>query len=165
MVKENSFSLIELLVIIAIVAILSAVVINALVGARDSSKDARVISAMAQLRSEATVVKHSDGNYTNISCVIDDTDPAGEKCTCSDSEIDKLCEDISTNDDQTPGDNLLIRIDEASDNEHYCAYVHLQSSGQNLCIDSHLTNDRYSGDPGCVAGCDTDSFLDNCECN
>lgn len=165
MVKENGFTLIELLIIIAIVAILSAVVITALVGARDKAKDARVISTMAQFRSKATIVKNMDGNYTNISCVIDDTDPVGEKCTCSDSEIDELCEDISANDDQTPDDNLVVRLDEASGNEHYCAYVHLQSSGQNWCIDSHLTNDRYSGDPGCVAGCDTDSLLDNCECN
>jgi len=153
MAKKNAFTLIELLVVIAIIAILAAVVLVSLGGAQARAKDARVTSAMNQFRTRAVLINDTNGNYTNVACsAVPDTG----SCTCTDTEVRTLCTDMVLNDNQTAGDALVIRrSNSAGSNSGYCAYVHLQGTGQYWCVDSALRSKNYAAVPAtCAAACD-----------
>ena len=71
MQNKKGFTLIELLVVIAIIGILSGTVIVSMSGAQDSAKDARITSAMSQLRSAAEIFKLSSDTYVGFTLVGD----------------------------------------------------------------------------------------------
>ncbi len=64
--NKKGFTLIELLVVIAIIGILAGVVLVSLPGARNSAKDARIISDMEQLRNVAELIFIEKGNYLGL---------------------------------------------------------------------------------------------------
>ena len=80
--KNLGFTLIELLVVIAIIGILSSIVIVQFPGAMKKANDARVQSAMAQMRAFITSYQTVAGSYLNVSCANDI--PAGMKNLCAD---------------------------------------------------------------------------------
>jgi prepilin-type N-terminal cleavage/methylation domain-containing protein len=57
MQNNKGFTLIELLVVIAIIGILSGLIIVSMGGAQNAAKDARIKSAMDQMRSTAEIYK------------------------------------------------------------------------------------------------------------
>jgi prepilin-type N-terminal cleavage/methylation domain-containing protein len=59
--KQNGFTLIEMLVVVAVIGILSSVILTALGPARDKAKDSRIIQEVNQIRSLAETLY--DGDY------------------------------------------------------------------------------------------------------
>lgn len=68
--KRSGFTLVEMLVVIAIVGILSAAVLASLGPARNRAKDARIISGLNQLRAIAEVLY--DGDYAAVTLIQSD---------------------------------------------------------------------------------------------
>jgi prepilin-type N-terminal cleavage/methylation domain-containing protein len=62
--KSSGFTLIELLVVVAIIMILAATILASLGGARNKSKDARVVAQMASIRNQAELFMISNSDYT-----------------------------------------------------------------------------------------------------
>jgi len=61
--NKKGFTLIELLVVIAIIGILSGLIIVSLSGAQSQARDARIKSALDQLRAQAEIYKSINGTY------------------------------------------------------------------------------------------------------
>jgi prepilin-type N-terminal cleavage/methylation domain-containing protein len=64
--KNKGFTLVELLIVIAIIGILSAVIISALGSARQKSKEKAAIAQMNQARSQAEIYYNQRGSYENL---------------------------------------------------------------------------------------------------
>jgi len=132
--SKKGFTLIELLVVIAIIGILSSIVLVALRGARNKARDARIISAMSQVRRVAELVY--DGDYDALSA---NTDYA------------LLTTDITS---QGGTATLVVRAGQAA----YCAFSTLNQTGpqQYFCADSTGRALQTATNPGgagfCVAG-------------
>jgi prepilin-type N-terminal cleavage/methylation domain-containing protein len=60
--KNKGFSLIELLIVIAVIGILSSIVIISLTGAKNKSRDAKVISQLSRLREAGYIYYLSHDN-------------------------------------------------------------------------------------------------------
>lgn len=61
MQKKSGFTLIEMLVVVAVIGLLSSVILTALGPARDKAKDSRIIQEVNQVRSIAETLYN--GNY------------------------------------------------------------------------------------------------------
>lgn len=80
--SKRGFTLIELLVVIAIIGILASIVLVSFPGATKRARDSRVMSAIAQARTEMTSYNANNGTYVNWA-------PSGAIQT----EIDNNCAD------------------------------------------------------------------------
>lgn len=133
----KGFTLIELLVVIAIIGLLASIVLVSLSGAQNRAKDARVMTAMNQFRSQAVIIGESNaGSFNNIYC----SDVTGPTCTCLDTQIKNLCDDITQN---ASGSLMVIRVNQAASTT-YCAYARLLGTGQYWCVDNVLTSKSYA---------------------
>lgn len=64
--QRRGFTLIELLVVIAIIGILSSIVLVSLRNANDKATDARVMSAIAQVRTISTLIYGEENSYSTL---------------------------------------------------------------------------------------------------
>jgi len=64
--RKRGFTLIELLVVIAIIGILASIVLVSFPGATKRAKDSRVMSAIAQARTEMTSFHANNGTYVGF---------------------------------------------------------------------------------------------------
>ncbi len=130
---SGGFTLIEMLVVIAVVGILSAVVLTALGPARNKAKDSRIISGLNQARAVAETVY--DGDYGAVT---------SGKVPSNDPALGKLAADISANQGEL---NIIKDSSELS----YSAYSKLASDSKKIyCVDS-------SGNAGEIAAAPTTS--------
>ncbi len=113
--NQKGFTLIEMLVVIAVIGILSAVVLTSLGPSRQKAKDSRIISAMNQLRAIAEVLY--DGDY----------DAFNE----SNSEVSNLKDEI----EKDGGTSFDIELDSSTDSQKYAILVKL-NRGKYYCVDS-----------------------------
>lgn len=124
-INRKGFTLIEMLVVIAVVGILSAAVLTALGPARNKAKDSRIISALNQVRAVAETLY--DGDYGALSL--------------TQTQVAPLAADIAAN----QGD---LKINAATDNLSYSVYSKLASdSGSYYCADSAGTTGVLAAAP------------------
>jgi len=135
--SKRGLTLIELLVVIAIIGLLASVFLVNLIGARARARDTRVMVAMAQIRTRATIIYHETEKYTEVKCV-----QIGDPCKCKDPTIKILCTDIFRN--AVPGTIVFSVVDDA-----YCVEAQLPGSGKFWCIDSNLNSKVYDNNPPC----------------
>ena len=141
--KEAGFTLIELMVVIASIAILATVVLVSLQGARDGAEDVNRMSAISQLRSLAYAGEISD--FENL-----------EEVSGGFGEV--LCEYGSTGQSAYTDcrwlDILSMGMDE--DEGEFCLSIQLKKQDDEghryFCIDSDLTGKEYSTSEHACAG-------------
>ena len=116
--NKKGFTLIELLVVIAIIGILSGTVVVSMSGAQGSAKDARIKSAMDQLRSVAELWRISQSSMTYVGFT-------------GSADGTLLVADINL---QSPG--TLVAVDNTNViATAYCMSIELNGGGH-LCMDS-----------------------------
>lgn len=138
--KNKGFTLIELLVVVAIIVILAMIVFPGVRTATQKARDARIISEMSQIRTQAEIFYNSQTPNTY----------AGMYGTGTD--IEKLLTDI----DQQNGDSYAA-VSIAADSDSYCATVQL-AGGQYFCIDSQSTTVQGAA----AYDCGTDAAVGDC---
>ncbi len=114
--RLSGFTLVEMLVVIAIIGILSTTVLTALGPARNKAKDARIISDINQIRAVAETLY--DGTYDNVAL--------------DQPEIAKAAADVAKNQGE-------LRINKSSDQGalNFAAYSKLASDSNTFyCVDS-----------------------------
>lgn len=128
--EKKAFTLIELLVVIAIIGILAGIVLVSLRGTRNQARDARVISAMQQLRTLGQTYENENGSYDGF---------------CSSTEAVKLANDIKN---QGANPSTTFDCQQALDGSAFCAWVRL-NSGKWYCVDSYLNSVTTNDYPDC----------------
>lgn len=121
--KQKGFTLIEMLVVIAIVGILSAVVLTSLGPARQRARDTRIISSLNQIRTLAEALY--DGDFDAV--------------TQTQAQIAPLVTDITNN----GGTGFAIQLDPTTASQRYRAEAAL-NDGTIYCVDSS----GYAGTKG-----------------
>lgn len=122
--KNKGFTLIEMLVVVAIVGILSATVLAALGPSRDKAKDARITSSIKQglVIAESAYDSNSATHYSSIAANGDAIDASG----VTNVEVKKLASDVANQ-----GGALKISVANNS-----IAFYSTINSGGNYCSDS-----------------------------
>ena len=64
--NKRAFTLIELLVVIAIIGILSAVVLTSLNSARESAREATILSTLKEIHTQAEIYYVDNGTYEDL---------------------------------------------------------------------------------------------------
>ncbi len=145
------FTLIEILLVVAIIGLLSSVVLIVYPRAFRKVKDSRVYSGMDQFRTQAFVVYENDESYKDLDCSI-----SGAKCSCSNKVVEALCDEIQGNSDQP----FEIWIN--NDEQGYCAVAHLEGREKFFCVDSSFQATTTDATPNnCKAACES---ANNCGC-
>ncbi len=114
--KNRGFTLIEMLVVVAVIGILSTVLLNALGPAREKAKDARIVQEVNQVRNIAEIFYIQSGNYAQLEEITKDTNLE----TIQNPNLKELALDI-----QKIGGQLIIF--KSGDNLSYIAYSKLNS--------------------------------------
>lgn len=136
--SKKGLTLIELLVVIAIIGLLASIFLVSSSRAKARARDARVITAMNQIRTRAQIIYHENESYDKVGC-----QKVEDPCTCKDpsKEIKILCTDIVRN--AVPDTVVFLASGPA-----YCVEAQLQGSRKYWCVDSQLHSQEYD-DPSC----------------
>jgi len=122
---KKGFTLIELLVVIAIIGVLAAIVMVSMSGATDKAKDARIKSAVTQVRSIAEMINDDKSSYAST-CLL-----TGITINTSSSGYDTQLGAILTDIGAQSGTVYAC----SSTATAYCVAVKL-ATGDYFCIDS-----------------------------
>lgn len=108
---NKGFTLIEMLVVVAIIGLLSSVLLTALGPAKEKAKDARIIQEMTQARTIAETL-YNQGNYSEL--------PTDSNVIKQHASLGPLYDDIGKQ-----GGELVIRKGSAS--QEYIIYSRLNT--------------------------------------
>lgn len=141
MFQKKGFTLIEMLIVIAIIGILSAAVLAGLGPSRDKAKDARIISGMNQVRAiaESLYNPSSQSPYSEV--------------LVGNGDLARVAADISSASAQESALQIVN-----PDGTYYIAYaLLLTNQGQWYCVDSEgnagvVTVEPQSTDRNCNTG-------------
>lgn len=133
----EGFTLIEMLVVIAVIGILSAAVLTALGPSRAKAKDARIISALNQFRILAET--NYNGNYDGVPTSFNTANPS--------TEFDKVAKEIDDNQGQ------LTATKSSQPALDYAAWSPLATPNSYYCVDSAGSSKALQNSPGNVAVC------------
>ncbi|MEK7630249.1 MAG: type II secretion system protein [Patescibacteria group bacterium] len=86
--RQYGFTLIEMLIVIAVIGILSSVLLTALGPARDKAKDSRIVQEVNQVRNLAETM-YSNGSYNSLEEISDGT-------LINNPSLKALADDITT---------------------------------------------------------------------
>ena len=81
---QKAFTLIELLVVIAIIGLLSSTVLASLSGARESAREAAILSALNSARTQAAMYYNDNNTYSGL---------------CDDEQIQRIVANASSTGD------------------------------------------------------------------
>ena len=116
MIKEKGFTLIELMVVIAIIGVLTAMIMLGWSTYQDRAEDASIINTMHQLASFAESIRVRDMNYGNVE--------SEEKFT---DLVDSLPEETNpeiifhtTSDDLNRPDRVYCATTQLTNDDYYC---------------------------------------------
>jgi len=145
---EKGFTLIELLVVIAIIGILAGIVLVALGGARTRARDARIISAMSQMRTQAELFQVDNLSYLTFDC--------GAAGAANPAAMEGVCADVNSQNGSRGRPTVTV---EPAAGAAYCAWAVLATAGATIdrwyCIDSTgtavTTDTNPTGATYCVA--------------
>ena len=144
--NKKGFTLIELMVVIAVIGILASVVMVAYPKAQLRAKDGVIMADADQLRTTAEISKDEVGDYSGIE---------GKGGTTQDTDCKALIDDANT---RTSGTFTFHYKNETSGSEDYSSYCGIitLNSGDTWCIDSHY----YSGSDSTKQQCAVGKFCD-----
>jgi prepilin-type N-terminal cleavage/methylation domain-containing protein len=132
--KRKAFTLIELMIVIAVVAVLATFILITLGGAREAGEDSKRKGAISQIRSFSSIYYSIQGGYEGM------------------KDAEELTEIINKYDVDV-GENKILRI--ITEGNEYCAEIEL-IKGTYSCTDgSYIIVDEYterrceSGSPNC----------------
>ncbi|MEK7542518.1 MAG: type II secretion system protein [Patescibacteria group bacterium] len=132
--KSRGFTLIELLVVIAIIGLLAGIVLVSLGGAQDSARDARIVAAMSNFRTQAEIEASQSpvGSYADVLCTV--------------APFTTLCTEV------TAQGGTAVTITKPTTNSDYCAWTQLNAADY-YCVDSTLRAVRTATLPSGAGFC------------
>jgi len=142
---KRSFTILELLIVIAIIAILSSVVLVNLRFVRNKAKDTAIIDTMRQLNIQAYFIFERDGNYNKFCCF--------EELFDCDKDVIRLCKKIALLGGKNPYSETEefgpgISVEELSPPMDGLKYVYwgevILNSGKIFCIDYKLSAVQFN---------------------
>lgn len=136
--QTKAFTLIELLIVIAIIGILASAVVFRYPMTIKRVKDSRIMTDFTQFRVRARVLFEVDENYNQTDCA--------EDCSCPDDILKELCQDAWDNSDEP----VKVRVD--SSKNTFCAVSHLQDYDEYFCVDYLMRAKRYAVSPADAGG-------------
>jgi prepilin-type N-terminal cleavage/methylation domain-containing protein len=119
MKKSKGFTIIEMVMVLAIVGLLTTIIMIALSNARNKAKDGKIQADLNQIRTAAGVYynNQSPSSYSGLSCAV------------SNPNVSALCADINN---QSPGNPIFVL---KTGNAEYCVYKQLLNT-KYACVDS-----------------------------
>mgnify|MGYP001615938919 CR=1 FL=1 len=132
---KKGFTLLELLLVVAIIGILSSVILTALATARNRANDAKVKAHLSQAKAAAEIYSEINNGYgsANVSVVTGGTSCTGVMFTDTVSGMA-----VYGNSTNYPGGTRLVCVQNLS---AFAFAASLSSAGRYWCVDS-------TGDPG-----------------
>lgn len=135
---KKGFTLIELLVVISIIVVLASIVLVGVRSAINKAKDARIVSGMSQLQTQAEMFRQEHGDvYTGFGCATAGT------------STKTICDDIDRQ-SGVPAGTYKVTFNVV--NSNMCAYVRLTTdfagNPDYYCIDTDGAKGQVTTTPG-----------------
>jgi prepilin-type N-terminal cleavage/methylation domain-containing protein len=137
--KKSGFTLVELLIVIAILALLTTIVVAGTVNSRSKAKDAAIKATLGSLRSGGELWNDNNGTYAGF-CADND-------CNCASCSQDwrNVCSALKV---QNSG--KAVNCNFSASNAGWCASSQFIGSSNYYCVDS--TNKAQTQAAACSNG-------------
>jgi prepilin-type N-terminal cleavage/methylation domain-containing protein len=139
--KKRGFTLIEIMIAIAIIGLLSSIILVSFKNTKDSARDSRIITSLDQIRSIVQIFYAKENTYENIE---------------GDSYFIFLKKDI----EDLSGEEPVVHT--GRNGIGYCFYTKLHN-GDYCCIDSNLYYKCYASDALFDFNCQNDNNKYQCD--